>query len=79
MPRLFLIVPLLLVVVRPASAQTTVPLEPVPQPRSDGGWALGAGIYGLCETPLVLALAAGSEATRKELVPSLPLGIVATR
>ncbi len=47
------------------------------RPKPKAGWAMASGIVGLVFTPIVLGLTAGSEATRRDLVPSLPLGITA--
>ncbi len=45
---------------------------------ADGGWAFPAAIIGFVSSGLVLTLALGSEATRQDQIPSLPLGILAT-
>jgi hypothetical protein len=55
----------------------------VPQPAAEGpppdaGWAQGAGVYGIVAALGTLGLAIGSELTKDEQVPSLPLGVGAT-
>jgi len=40
----------------------------------DPGWAMGAGTYGYVAAPIVLALAIGSEITKGDDLPALPLG-----
>lgn len=55
-------------------------LEPsgVSAVRELPGWALGGAILGFVAAPLILGLSIGSAATTGELVPSLPLGALAT-
>lgn len=49
-----------------------------PGPPADPGWASGAGVFGIVAGLGVIGLTAGSEATKDEQVPSLPLGVGAT-
>jgi hypothetical protein len=44
----------------------------------DPGWATGAGVFGIIAGIGALSLTIGSEATKDEQNPSLPLGIAAT-
>jgi hypothetical protein len=64
----------------PAAPPAAVPVaEPVPPgPPPDAGWARGAGVYGIVAALGTLGLAIGSEMTKDEQVPSLPLGVSAT-
>jgi hypothetical protein len=46
--------------------------------HNDPGWASGAGTYGIISGAIALALAIGSEITKKDTIPSAPLGGAAT-
>ena len=46
--------------------------------RRGSGWGRGAGILGYVGAGAALLLAAGSEFTKAEQIPSLPLGVAAT-
>jgi len=45
---------------------------------ADPGWATGAGVYGIVAAVGTLGLTLGSELTKDEQIPSLPLGASAT-
>src|SRR5438132_10256095 len=60
-----------------AIRRAPVPLSSAAQvPRDD--WANTAAVMGFSSAAVVMALALGSEATRKDQIPSLPLGAAAT-
>jgi len=64
----------------PATSQPSTPAPPPvvpPRPLHDG-WALAGGIVGLTFGAIGLGLAIGSEITRGEQIPALPLGGAAT-
>jgi hypothetical protein len=50
----------------------------MPTRPADPGWASGAGVFGIVAGLGTMGLAVGSEVTKDEQIPSLPLGISAT-
>lgn len=63
---------------QPAPSPQSQAVAPVVAPASDGGWALGGAVYGIAAGAATLGLATGSELTKDEQIPSLPIGIAAT-
>jgi hypothetical protein len=61
----------------PPPPNVTIVQGPV-GPPPDPGWASGAGVFGIVAGLGVIGLAVGSEMTKDEQMPSLPLGIAAT-
>jgi hypothetical protein len=61
----------------PGSEMSTTPVMP-PSPPPHNGWALAGGITGLALTIPAFFVTIGSEVTREDQIPSLPLGAVAT-
>jgi hypothetical protein len=55
-----------------------VMMPTAPTTPADPGWATGAGAFGVVAAAGALGLAVGSELTKDEQNPSLPLGIGAT-
>jgi hypothetical protein len=51
---------------------------PVDAAARDPGWARGAGVLGIVSGVAALSLAIGSEVTKDDQIPLLPLGITAT-
>jgi hypothetical protein len=57
---------------------TTIVVSAPGGPPPDPGWASGAGVFGIIAGLGIIGLTAGSEATKDEQIPALPLGVGAT-
>lgn len=62
----------------PVPIAVNVMMPAAPTTPADPGWATGAGAFGVVAAAGALGLAVGSELTKDEQNPSLPLGIGAT-
>ncbi len=59
----------------------TVTIHDVGEPAYDDdatGWSMAAGVIGIVSAALVLTLSIGSELSKEDRIPSLPLGAAAT-